>query len=74
MCVPIWLGKKYLHEKVIFNETVKRWMEYSKKERNSLLYDVDELYIHLEYTQNGVIFCSHPNYKLNGKWYDWVMV
>jgi len=37
----------YLCEKVTFNETVKRWMEYLKKERNSLLYGVDELYIHL---------------------------
>ena len=63
--------KKYLHEKVHFNETVLKWIEHFKK---SIFYNVEELFTHLQYIQNGVIFWCHPNYKSNGEWYDWVMV
>ena len=30
--------------------------------------------MHLQYMQNGITFCCHPNFKSNGEWYDWVMV
>ncbi len=35
---------------------------------------MDEIYAHLEYMHNGIIFQCHPNFKSNGEWYDWVMV
>jgi len=35
---------------------------------------VEEFYVHLQYMQNGITFCCHPNFKSNEEWYDWVMV
>jgi len=74
VCLPVWCGKKYLQEKVVFNSDVMRWIENSNKKKNSFFYDVDEFSAHLQYTRNGVMFRCHPNYKSNGEWYDWVMV
>jgi len=73
VCVPTWLGKKYLQGQVPFNNIVMKWMQQSKKEKRSFFYNVVKLYTHLEYVWNGVVFHCHPNYKSNGEWYDWVM-
>ena len=51
-----------------------KWIQQSKKDKRSFLYELDEFHIHLEYVQNGVTFRCHPNYKSNGEWYDWAMI
>jgi len=63
-----------LRERVCFNETVLKWIQHSKRNKKSVFYEAEELFTHLQYIQNGVIFWCHPNYKSNGEWYDWVMV
>jgi len=74
LCFLEWLGKKYLKDSVALNPILLSWINYSKKNKKSFFYEVDEAYIHLEYSRNGVTFRCHPNFKLNVEWYDWVMV
>jgi len=49
MCLVEWLGKKYLRERVHFNETVLKWIQNSKRDKKSVFYEAEELFTHLQY-------------------------
>jgi len=55
-CVPRWLGKKHLQESVFLNSDLLTWIQSSKWNKWSFFYEVDEIYAHLEYMHNGIIF------------------
>jgi len=74
ICLKKWLGKKYLQGNVHLDPVLISWMQRSKRNKQSLFYDIDNFHVHLEYTRNEMRFRCHPNYKSNGGWYDWVMV
>jgi len=58
---------KNLKDSVVLEEIVMKWIQQSKKDKRSFLYELDEFHIHLEYVRNGVTFRCHPNYKSNGE-------
>jgi len=66
--------EKYLQQNVHLDPVLISWVQHSKRNKQSLFYDIDNFHVHLEYTRNETRFRCHPNYKSNGGWYDWVMV
>jgi len=73
VCVPKWMGKKYLQDSVHLNSVLLAWIQCSKN-KQSIFFEIDDFHVHLEYIWNGITFWCHPNYKSKGEWNDWVMV